>query len=96
MFEAFHRPAGVGALRLEADMDVTKIDAAALRDAYVIRGAPETVARKILELQDDIGRFGTLIMCAHDWLDKLRMMRSKELLARKVMPMVNAAMWARA
>ena len=63
-----------------------------VRDNFVIYGSPETVARKILELRDEVGPFGTLMMTAHEWEDKAVMRRSMELLANRVMPMVNAAL----
>jgi alkanesulfonate monooxygenase SsuD/methylene tetrahydromethanopterin reductase-like flavin-dependent oxidoreductase (luciferase family) len=63
-----------------------------VRDGCVIHGSPETVARKILELRDEIGDFGTLLYAAHDWVDKAAMQNSIRLMAKEVMPRVNAAL----
>jgi alkanesulfonate monooxygenase SsuD/methylene tetrahydromethanopterin reductase-like flavin-dependent oxidoreductase (luciferase family) len=67
-----------------------------LRDACVIHGNPETVARKLLELCEEIGYFGTLLYTAHDWTDKARMKNSMRLMAEEVMPLVNQAIGAKA
>ncbi len=67
-----------------------------IRDACVIHGSPDTVARKILELREEVGHFGTLLYAAHDWVDKARMKKSMRLMAEEVMPRVNEALGARA
>jgi alkanesulfonate monooxygenase SsuD/methylene tetrahydromethanopterin reductase-like flavin-dependent oxidoreductase (luciferase family) len=71
----------------EADITHEKV-----RDSFVIYGSPETVAKKILALREEVGPFGTLLMTAHDTKDKAPMHKSMELLATKVMPAVNAAL----
>lgn len=63
-----------------------------VRDACTIHGSPETVARKILALRDQIGDFGTLLYAAHDWTDKALMQKSMRLMAEDVMPRVNRAL----
>ena len=72
--------------------DPAKLDPRDLRDACVIHGSPETVARKILALREEVGEFGTLLYAAHDWQDKARMQKSMRLMAQEVMPRVNAAL----
>ena len=74
------------------DADPAKLQPEQLRDACVLHGSPETVARKILALRDEIGDFGTLLYAAHDWQDKARMKHSLRLMAQEVMPRVNAAL----
>ncbi len=49
----------------EADITYEKV-----RDSFVIFGSVETVTRKILELRDEVGPFGTLLMTAHDCKDR--------------------------
>jgi alkanesulfonate monooxygenase SsuD/methylene tetrahydromethanopterin reductase-like flavin-dependent oxidoreductase (luciferase family) len=83
-------------VRVRSDDDPTTVNFTDQRDNFVIYGSAETVARKVLELRDFIGPFGTLMMAAHDWEDKPIMKRSMELMATKVMPMVNAAITPRA
>jgi alkanesulfonate monooxygenase SsuD/methylene tetrahydromethanopterin reductase-like flavin-dependent oxidoreductase (luciferase family) len=62
-----------------------------MRDNFVIYGSPETVTRKLLEFREKTGPFGTLLMAAHDWENKAAMKRSMELMAKDVMPAINAA-----
>lgn len=72
--------------------DPAKLQPQQLRDVCVIHGSPDTVARKILALREEIGDFGTLLYAAHDWQDKARMQHSMRLMAQEVMPRVNAAL----
>ena len=62
-----------------------------MRDGLVFRGSPETVAKKILDLREEIGHFGTLLYTAHDWVEKNKMKKSMKLMAEEVMPIVNEA-----
>jgi len=62
-----------------------------MRDNFVIYGSPETVTRKLLAFREKTGPFGTLLMAAHDWENKAAMKRSMELMAKEVMPAINAA-----
>ncbi len=71
--------------------DPNKLTAEAVRDACIIHGSPETVARKILALRDQVGDFGTLLYAAHDWQDKVAMKKSMTLMAEQVMPRINQA-----
>jgi len=55
---------------------------------YVIAiiGGVDTVARKLREVYNVTGGFGTVLMIAHDWDDKAKMRRSMELMAKEVIP----------
>jgi len=57
-----------------------------------IAGTPESVARQILELREEVGGFGTLLHTGHDWLDPALARRSMELMSREVIPRVNDAL----
>jgi alkanesulfonate monooxygenase SsuD/methylene tetrahydromethanopterin reductase-like flavin-dependent oxidoreductase (luciferase family) len=57
----------------------------------VIAGDPETVTRQLLELREEIGTFGTLVLTAHDWDDRERWKRSLELFTHEVVPEFNKA-----
>ena len=61
-------------------------------DSFVIRGDVPTVIRQLLDFHDQVGGFGTLLMTAHDWVDKTRMCHSMELMATEVMPSLNKAL----
>jgi alkanesulfonate monooxygenase SsuD/methylene tetrahydromethanopterin reductase-like flavin-dependent oxidoreductase (luciferase family) len=58
----------------------------------VIYGTPQRVAERILELRQEVGPFGTLLYCGHDWSDPVLARRSLELMATEVMPRVNRAL----
>jgi alkanesulfonate monooxygenase SsuD/methylene tetrahydromethanopterin reductase-like flavin-dependent oxidoreductase (luciferase family) len=60
----------------------------------VVAGDPEHVTRQLLELREQVGPFGTLILTAHDWDDRDRWRRSLELFAREVAPAMRRAIHA--
>jgi alkanesulfonate monooxygenase SsuD/methylene tetrahydromethanopterin reductase-like flavin-dependent oxidoreductase (luciferase family) len=60
-------------------------------DNLVICGGVERVTERILQLREEIGPFGTLLYCGHDWADPALARRSMELMATQVMPRVNRA-----
>jgi alkanesulfonate monooxygenase SsuD/methylene tetrahydromethanopterin reductase-like flavin-dependent oxidoreductase (luciferase family) len=72
--------------------DPMALDHLKVRNACVIHGSPETVAKRILELREHVGDFGTLLYAAHDWQDKTAMKNSMRLMAEEVMPRVNRAL----
>ena len=51
-----------------------------------IVGGPETVARKLRALYDDVGGFGAVLIGASEWPDPAVWDRSMTLLATEVMP----------
>lgn len=59
-------------------------------DQLVITGTPESVAEQILQFQDETGGFGELVYAGLDWVDPELARRSMELMAEKVMPLINA------
>ena len=70
----------------DPDMPDEAIDANYLIDELAIVGGVDTVTRKLHDLYDVTGGFGTVLMIAHDWDDKAKMRRSMELMARQVIP----------
>jgi len=96
LFAIFDRSNYKAPFVVNADDDPAQLQPSALRDACVIHGSPETVARKVLELREEVGHFGTLMYAAHDWQDPARMQRSMRLMAQEVMPRVNRALRAKA
>jgi alkanesulfonate monooxygenase SsuD/methylene tetrahydromethanopterin reductase-like flavin-dependent oxidoreductase (luciferase family) len=60
-------------------------------DDVIIAGDPEHVTRQLLELREQIGPFGTLVLTAHDWDDRDRWTHSLELFVREVVPAFNKA-----
>ena len=55
----------------------------------VIWGTPEKVADDLLAFREEVGEFGTLLYAGHDWADRGLAIRSMELMAEKVMPLVG-------
>jgi alkanesulfonate monooxygenase SsuD/methylene tetrahydromethanopterin reductase-like flavin-dependent oxidoreductase (luciferase family) len=95
MFQVYKRLGAAALLAPKPDTPEADITHHLVRDSFVIHGSPETVARKILALREEVGPFERLLMTAHDGKDKAIMHKSMELLAKKVMPMVNAALGAK-
>jgi alkanesulfonate monooxygenase SsuD/methylene tetrahydromethanopterin reductase-like flavin-dependent oxidoreductase (luciferase family) len=63
-------------------------------DTMVIAGDVNSVINQILKFNEQLGGFGTLLYCGHDWADPALARRSMQLMAEKVMPAVNAALRA--
>jgi len=57
----------------------------------VFFGSPNQVADQILAFREEVGDFGTLLYPGKDWLDPALGKRSMQLMAEKVMPIVNKA-----
>ncbi len=76
----------------DPDMKDEDIDLDDLVSRLVIAGTPDQVAERILEFQDEIGDFGTLVYAGHDWVDPALGRRSMELMAEEVMPRINATL----
>ena len=63
----------------------------ALSDEYLvsqllIAGTANEVADKLQAFREQVGPFGRLLYCGHDWADAKAMRRSMELMAEKVLP----------
>lgn len=90
LFQIFDRAKYRGPFIAHKDDDPALLTPHQMREACVIHGSPDTVAKKILALRERIGDFGTLLYAAHDWQDKAAMKHSMRLMAEEVMPRVNA------
>lgn len=66
------------------------IDLDYLLDRLVIAGTPDQVADQIVAFRREAGPFGTLLYAGIDWADPELAKRSMVLMAREVMPRVNA------
>jgi alkanesulfonate monooxygenase SsuD/methylene tetrahydromethanopterin reductase-like flavin-dependent oxidoreductase (luciferase family) len=77
---------GLGGLKLTEDMAESDITLEYLCDNVWIVGSPDTVARKICELHDEVGGFSTLLIGATDWPDAQVWDRSMRLFAEEVAP----------
>lgn len=57
----------------------------------IIAGDVDEALRRLLELQEETGPFGTLVLMGYDWDDKASWVRSVELFARELLPALNKA-----
>jgi alkanesulfonate monooxygenase SsuD/methylene tetrahydromethanopterin reductase-like flavin-dependent oxidoreductase (luciferase family) len=58
-------------------------------DNLVIWGTPDKVADELVQFQETVGQFGTLLYAGKDWTDPGLARRSMVLLAEKVIPNVR-------
>lgn len=58
-------------------------------DKLMIYGTPSQVADKLMALQEQTGEFGTLLYGGVDWQDPALARKSMQLMAEKVLPLVN-------
>jgi alkanesulfonate monooxygenase SsuD/methylene tetrahydromethanopterin reductase-like flavin-dependent oxidoreductase (luciferase family) len=58
-------------------------------DQLVITGTPESVAEQLLAFREQTGDFGELVYAGLDWVDPALARRSMELMAEKVMPLLD-------
>ena len=72
--------------RRDPEMDDADCNLDYFMNEVVIAGDPEEVTRRIVELRQEVGPFGTLVLVAHDWDDRERHLHSLELFASEVMP----------
>jgi alkanesulfonate monooxygenase SsuD/methylene tetrahydromethanopterin reductase-like flavin-dependent oxidoreductase (luciferase family) len=61
-------------------------------DSLVIAGTVDSVVDQLLAFHELVGGFGTLLYAGHDWVDRDLSRRSMELMAKAVMPRLNAAL----
>ena len=62
-----------------------------LFNEQIIAGDPDESLRRLLQLVEETGPFGTLILMRYDWDDKVSWIRSMELFSRELMPALNKA-----
>jgi alkanesulfonate monooxygenase SsuD/methylene tetrahydromethanopterin reductase-like flavin-dependent oxidoreductase (luciferase family) len=55
----------------------------------VITGTPDSVAEQLIAFREKTGDFGELVYAGLDWVDPTLARRSMELMAEKVLPLVN-------
>jgi len=89
ILELTRRGPGLGMWKRDPAMADADCNLDYFLDEVIIAGNPDEVARRLLELRERIGDFGTLILVAHDWDDKKCWQNSLELFAREVIPRLN-------
>lgn len=85
---------GLGRKMYKRDLDMPDSDCNLdfLMNEQIIAGDVDEVLRRLLELVDETGPFGTLVLMGYDWDDKQSWLRSMELFARELMPAFDKAM----
>ena len=63
-----------------------------LMTEQIIAGDVDEVLRRLLQLTQETGPFGTLVLMSYDWDDKQSWLHSMELFAKELMPAFNKAM----
>jgi alkanesulfonate monooxygenase SsuD/methylene tetrahydromethanopterin reductase-like flavin-dependent oxidoreductase (luciferase family) len=79
---------GLGGLKMDESMADSEITLEYLCDNVWLVGSPETVARKIRDLHQQVGGFGGLLIGATDWQDSTVWDRSITLFAQQVVPLL--------
>jgi alkanesulfonate monooxygenase SsuD/methylene tetrahydromethanopterin reductase-like flavin-dependent oxidoreductase (luciferase family) len=79
-------PTGLSMWLRNAEMTDSQCTLDYMVNEVIIAGDPPEVARRIRELRERLGPFGTLILVAHDWDDSARWLKSLELFTREVVP----------
>ena len=77
---------GLGSLKVDPAMSDAEVTLDYLCDNVWVVGSPDTVARKIREIYEVVGGFGSILPTAHDWPDPAVWDRSMTLLVTEVVP----------
>ena len=83
---------GLFSFKRDAAMPDEQVTLDYILDTMVIRGSVSSVVDQVLALHQELGGFGTLLYCGHDWADPALSKRSMHLMAEQVMPRVNAVL----
>ena len=89
LFEIFERSEMKAAIVANPEDDPNQVTPIGMVNNFVIRGSAKTVTSQLIDFYKRVGGFGTILMTAHDWIDKAKMKRSMELMATQVLPAVN-------
>ncbi|MGD9723951.1 MAG: LLM class flavin-dependent oxidoreductase [Pirellulales bacterium] len=87
---------GLGRRIYKRDLEMSDADCNLdyLMQEQIIAGDVDLVLRRLLELIEETGPFGTLVLMSYDWDDKAAWRRSMELFAHELMPALNKALGA--
>ncbi len=84
-------PNGVDMWKPFEDMSDDDINMDYFMEQIIIAGSPDTVTRELLDLRQQVGEFGNIVLVAHDWDNKQKWMTTYEMFANEVLPAINAA-----
>ncbi len=91
ILELTRRGPGIDMWKRTPDMSNAECNLDYFLNEVIIAGDPDEVTRRLLELRNQVGQFGTLVLVAHDWDDRDRWLRSLDLFASEVVPALKDA-----
>jgi alkanesulfonate monooxygenase SsuD/methylene tetrahydromethanopterin reductase-like flavin-dependent oxidoreductase (luciferase family) len=87
----FDRGLGRKIYKRDPDMSDADCNLDFLMEEQIIAGDVDEVLRRLLNLIEETGPFGTLVLMSYDWDDKASWLHSMELFAKELMPALNKA-----
>ena len=87
----FDKGLGRRIYKRDLDMPNSECNLDFLMTEQIIAGDVDEVLRRLLQLIEETGTFGTLVLMSYDWDDKASWIRSMELFAKELMPALNKA-----
>lgn len=78
-------------LKRDPNMPESECNLDYMMGEQIIAGDVDEVLRRLLQVREETGDFGWLILMSYDWDDKPSWIRSMELFARELMPALNRA-----
>ncbi len=84
---------GLGRKIYKRDLDMPDSECTLdfLMTEQIIAGDVDTALQRLLQLWEEVGGFGTLVLMSYDWDDKASWLRSMDLFANELMPALNRA-----
>lgn len=86
LFNKLKRRGALGVFKSDPKMPDEQVTLEEVIDKLVIHGSPARVADQLMSLQEETGRFGTLLYAGVDWQDRELARKSMQLMAEKVLP----------
>ena len=92
--QIFDRGLGRRIYKRNLDMPDSECNLDYLMQEQIIAGDVDEVLRRLLQLIDETGHFGTLVLMSYDWDDKESWLHCMRLFAYELMPALNKAIGA--
>jgi alkanesulfonate monooxygenase SsuD/methylene tetrahydromethanopterin reductase-like flavin-dependent oxidoreductase (luciferase family) len=89
LFKKLEKSGRLGVFKESFDQPDSEINIEKIMDKLVIHGSVNNVVDQILSFREEVGDFGEIVYGGVDWTDKGLAEKSMELMATKVMPLVN-------
>lgn len=87
---------GLGRKLYKRDLSMSDADCNLdfLMEEQIVAGDVDEALRRLLQMIEETGPFGTLVLMSYDWDDKESWLHSMDLFARELMPALNKAVGA--